>query len=345
VSDHVIEAMGFERAPKNASLTARFHRFDVFCLRGVRISQQKPIIQSHHLYDSEIAIGIGNSVNAICKSMVDDLFVDDEAEWQKDKKCSPPYVVIHFGPTSAHTSALRFLRRTGKTIHTYDAFSAAKSEVRQLSDRLLPAIITALSCVLFEDGRPMPKFVPVDTAAFGLTASNETVIDTRFELSATANSASGWKPASIRKALGKVPDIVAKIDAKSASFFRLALAEKDALRRFLYFFLSIEIATHACFKGMKHDELVDKLTTKPTKQWAKGLSFLTQVEKWPNLKDRFLWCALFVWTHLSDEDVGTFARLKKSRDDIAHGSNAAPNANDVESAELLATKLHSFHRF
>lgn len=343
VSDQVIEAMGYKKAPKNMALTAQFHCLHVFHIQGLRVDEGTLIVRTDQLGGNLIQIGIGNSVNAICRKMLDDCYADDEDQWQKDKKCAPPYVVVHFGPTESHTEKLKFFRRDGNTIHTFDAFSAAKSEIRQKANELLPSIVTSLSCSLFEQGRPLPGLLPVDNTTFGMTVTGETVLDMRFELSASASSASGWNSSSIRKALKRFPSLLNKIDGKSASFFYLALSEKDALKRFLYFFLAIEIVTHSSFGAVDHERCVAKFSGKRAKAWTRDLSFLREVKKWSNLRDRFLWCALFVWTHLSEEDVETFARLKKTRDDIAHGNIREPNAGDIGAAELLATKLHSSH--
>ena len=345
VSDHVIEAMGYKKAPKNMALTAKFHCLHVFHIQGIRLDEGTLIVQTDTSGANLIQIGIGNSVNAICNKMLGDSYADDENEWQKEKNCQPPYVVVHFGPTKSHTQNLRYFRRDGNTVHTYDAFSAAKFEIKQVADQLLPSIVTSLSCSLFENGRPLPRLLHIDKTSFGMTVTGETVLDMRLELSASATTASGWNASSIRKALKRVPSLVTKIDGKSASFFHLALSEKDSLKRFLYFFLAIEIATHSSFGAADHEQCVSQFSGKRAKSWAKDLSFLRDVKRWPNLRDRFLWCALFVWKHLSEEDVETFARLKKTRDDIAHGNIREPNEGDVGAAELLATKLHSFHQF
>lgn len=345
VSDHVIEAMGFEKAQGNMALTAKFHGLHVFHTNGIRVDEKTLIVQTYQLDGDSIQIAVGNSVNGICRKMLSDSYVDNEDEWQKEKKCRPPYVVVHLGPTDSHTRNVRYFRHEGKTFHTYDTFYDAKTEIRKLANKLLPSIVTSLSCSLFESGRPLPGLVQVDKTVFGITPSGETVLDMRLDLTATANTASGWNASSIRKALKHVSGILPKVDSKSASFFHLALIEEDALKKFLYFFLSIEIATHSSFGAIDHEQCVTQLSGKPAKSWMKDLSFLREVKKWSNLRDRFLWCALFMWRHVSEEDVETFSRLKKARDDIAHGNIRKPNAADVGAAELLATKLHSFHRF
>lgn len=52
-----------------------------------------------------------------------------------------------------------------------------------------------------------------------------------------------------------------------------------------------------------------------------------------------MWCALTVWQHLTDEDVGNFSALKRVRDQIAHGEISSPPADAVALVERVASKL------
>jgi hypothetical protein len=334
-SDDVIEGMGYSKAPKNMTLSAKFHRLHVFTIQGIRLDEGTLIAQTVTRGANEIQIGIGNSVNAISNNILSDSFTDDEINWQTDRDYLPPYVVVHFGPTQTHTENLRYLRRDGNTVRTYDTFRAAKLEIEQVADEHLPSIVTGLSCALFKNGSPLTRLIHIDKIAFGITDAGQFVDDLRLEVSASAYTASDWDALSIREALEKVPDFVTKIDDKSASFFHLALSEKDDLKRFLYFFLAIEIATNLLFKALIQEQRANKLFGERAKSWVKNL----QVRY---LSDRFLLCSLFVWKHLSDADIETFKKIKNTRNDIAHGNCQRPGAGDVQAAELLATKIHSF---
>lgn len=118
------------------------------------------------------------------------------------------------------------------------------------------------------------------------------------------------------------------------------LSHRDLLKKFLYFFLAIEIETHATFKRIDHVANLSTLITAPDRVAASTQDFFDgQRQRWINLRDRFLWCVLCVWTHLSDADVEEFGRLKSVRDDIAHGSIATPPHSAVIGAEQLAAKL------
>ena len=134
--------------------------------------------------------------------------------------------------------------------------------------------------------------------------------------------------------------LAGEIDAKVARFYHLALNESDPLKRFLYFFLAIEIQTHATFSAIDHQQNLANLVVVPTRAAASAkVLFGEQRNSWRALKERFVWCVLCVWTHLSDSDVQELSGLKAVRDKIAHGSIAVPPDASVSAAEKLATKL------
>ena len=125
-----------------------------------------------------------------------------------------------------------------------------------------------------------------------------------------------------------------------ARFFHLALYDDDPLKKFLYFFLTIEIAIHVTFRKIDHASNLSALVAAPDRIAVSTQTFFVkQHKKWTNLRDRFVWCALCVWTHLGDADIEEFARLKRVRDDIAHGSIETPPYSAVTGAEKFAAKL------
>jgi hypothetical protein len=130
------------------------------------------------------------------------------------------------------------------------------------------------------------------------------------------------------------------MNPKVARFFQLALDEDDPLKKFLYFFLAIEIETHATFAKIDHARNLSVLIAPPNRVAVSTQDFFDrQRQRWANLGDRFMWCVLCVWTHLCDADVEEFRSLKKIRDDIAHGSIATPPHSAVAGAQKLAAML------
>jgi len=140
--------------------------------------------------------------------------------------------------------------------------------------------------------------------------------------------------------LDRAISLATRMNPKVSRFYSLGLNESDPLKRFLYLFLTIERQTHATFKAIDHGVRMAELARVPPRVNSVGTSFFeAQSEKWRSLQERFIWCALTVWTHLTDVDVENFTKVKKVRDQIAHGEIAAPPPEAVQLVERVAGKL------
>jgi hypothetical protein len=202
--------------------------------------------------------------------------------------------------------------------------------------RVVTAIVTSIS----SPDRPRIRFRPVDQTVFGITASGQTLHDTRLTVSGTAFTSSELTSDTLSIALGDSISLAATLDEKVATFFRLGLEEEDFLKRFLYFFLSIEVQVHRTFATIDHDSHVSDLSQRSERIDITSTSFFSnKVKSWPNLKDRLIWCAHCVWFDLNQSDVIEFSRLKRIRDSIAHGDTATPNESDVIAVEKFSIKL------
>ncbi|KPF41210.1 hypothetical protein IP87_20985 [beta proteobacterium AAP121] len=159
-------------------------------------------------------------------------------------------------------------------------------------------------------------------------------------LSASGYSSTRLTEAQIVEHLDSATQIAGNVKQKVARFFHLALNEDDPLKRFLYFFLAVEIETHATFARIDHRAKLLAFIQPPSHATVTTQNFFDgQSQKWTNLRDRFVWCVLCAWPHLSDDDVDQFKKLKTIRDEIAHGSLATPPHDAVVSVEKLAARL------
>ncbi len=122
--------------------------------------------------------------------------------------------------------------------------------------------------------------------------------------------------------------------------FSLGLGEEDEFKKFLYFFLALEIETHAVFGRIDHPTALNELFRGAARTRESTLLLLQrQADQLRNLYDRFVWCAASVWKNLRDEDVAQFKSLKQARDDIAHGTISEPPQGFARQAEQLAHKV------
>jgi hypothetical protein len=131
-----------------------------------------------------------------------------------------------------------------------------------------------------------------------------------------------------------------RISTDISSFYCRALNEDDPLKRFLFLFLTIERQTHAAFNAADHGAYINEIARSPDRVRKYGDQFLlSQHERWKNLSDRFHWCAMTVWPHLTDNDVRDFLEIKKIRDRLTHGVIAEPPSSAVVAVERISAKL------
>jgi hypothetical protein len=343
LSTFAIQSLGFERIAAGGSVEAAFYRLQIFEIRGFTIGPEAVFTRQSSSSGTQFSIGVGSSVNPICNALLGHEFTKDEATWAKERRASPPYLVIHIGPTLTHSATQGFVKNEDGEIISYDTFAAARDELRQTEARILPSIEMALA-VAFGLVEPPVRFHPVDATTFGITPDNVVVHDFRITGSASAYVSRPIDLTQLDEYLASVIDWTNRLDSRVARFYQLATRDSDDLKRFLYYFLAIEIETHRVFKATSKAEHLNRagLFDPRTGNAVKSL-IEAKPENWTNLADRFVWCVTSAWTHLSAADISEFKKLKKVRDDIAHGTIPGPNPASVTAVERLATKLHLRH--
>lgn len=341
LSLYALESMGFRRIAEGEHIVASFYSVYVYEVQGFTVDDN-PILQFRgQVSGTGYEIALGTSMNKLTQALAlsDDQFTDDEQAWATANKCTPPYILIQIGPSTQLTCASGHIKEEGSKLVTYDCFSSARDELRATEAKVLPSLVSALTCRFSSIDHPV-HFRRVDKVLFGITTTNRILHDTRFEVKASLSVSKRLPTDEVQAGIESTAALAERLNPKVARFFQLALEENDPLKRFLYFFLSIEIETHATFASIDHSiHLAVMLKSQSRIHKTQTRFFEAQREKWTALKDRFVWCALCVWTHLSDSDIKEFASLKKIRDDIAHGSIAVPPAESVAAAQRLATRL------
>lgn len=332
--------MGFTRIPVDGALSAAFHALHVFSVQGFTVSGGQVVVKSGRAAGVEYTVGCGASLNAVCHALLGQQFTEDEVGWAQTRGANSPYLVVHLGPTVIHTATQGFVRNEAGDIISYDTFGQAREELHRLEERALPPIEMALS-VAFAGVTPPVRILPSDVARFGLTAEGVTVHDFRFTGSATLYTSRPLELVRIEAHLNAVTHLSARVNKRVAAFFRLGRRDDDELKRFLYFFLAMEVETHRVFKTVSRKDHLRNVATYDVRVGAAAEQLLERkAENWVNLADLFVWCVASVWKHLGEEDVREFQRLKKIRDDIAHGNIAKPPTGSAGAAEALATRLH-----
>ena len=339
-SSGAMQAMGFREFAEAEAITATFSSVTVYEARGISISADTTVASSGSTAGVNYKLAVAASVNDACNALIADTFTENEDEWRKENKTQGPFVLILLGPSQEHSCTNGCIKlETDGSATTYDCFPGVRLELAQLESRALASIVSGLSCVLNEDSRYV-ALKKVARASVGHTKDGLIVHDIRMEFRGEMYTSYNIAYTQLAEKLNLAKGLTPTLNQKAASFFALGLAEDDQLKRFLYFFLALEVETHATFGRINHAASLAKLLDRTTdrSQSASGL-IRRQVEGLKNLYDRFVWCAECVWLKLSDADLTQFKALKDARDDIAHGSASEPPAGYARQAELLAHKV------
>lgn len=339
MTDFGIEGMGFRRMHAGEKLTASFHTLHVFAIEGLTTDSVTPITKEGKVAGVSFTAGIGNSLNALSTAIVAGEFTDDEAKFAEDHKCAPPFLMVHIGPTSAAECVGGWIKEEATGITTYDQFGKQKSILLESDSAVIPALVASLSS-RFGSHSSSVKFRSVRRAVYGITTEGRTLHDIRISMSAELSVSNRIDGADLVSNLDASLQLAAKIERKVARFYHLALEERDSLKRFLYFFLAIEIETHQAYKRLEPKSFSQTLVSIPVRLSKSLPGFLEEhVARSKTLGDRFVWCSICLWSEISDADIAEFRRLKKVRDAIAHGEIASPPLEAVRSVEALAAKL------
>lgn len=337
-----IESMGFTAIPPGETIEAAFYSLHVFEGRGIVVKEAGVVSQKASTSGAQYTLAVGGSVNDICSTIAADRYTQDEDAWAKERKCTPPYAVVYLGPTTLHAVTKVHAKTAGGEIITYDAFGAAREELRWIEAKILPSIEMALACAFSSGGHDV-EFKPVDRTVFGVTPSNVTVHDLRITGGrAHLYMSKPFTAEDIESGIKSVVELADSLDPRVSRFFQLGLRDQDDLKRFLYYFLAIEIEVHRVFRTVSRAQhVMNGAILDPRVSTSLARLIENRADNWNNLADRFVWCVVSLWQHLSDDDIEEFKRLKKVRDGIAHGNVASPDRASVLAVEKLAKKIHN----
>ena len=337
-SDEVMKAMGFRLFAAGETMRARFIHVTVFSIEGITVASTEMATVTVKGHACKLAIA--PKVNVACQALLSDDYAADEWEWEKEHKCSGPYALVAVGPTDEfEANAGRIKEEADGSVTTYDCFPTPKALLREVASEVIPELLTALTCNFFSPGRHF-RVRSVDVATSGTTPQGRTVHDLRITMSAHAFASIAATAETVQAGLVGLVSQVPKLNVKVARFFKLAMFEEDDLKKFLYFFLALEVKTHAAFAAVDHPGSIGLLVPTGSRAGQSVAALLRRhTDNMKNLRDRFVWCSLCAWTSVTDDDVTEFKRLKDIRDAIAHGSIDTPQGADVVALQVLTVKV------
>jgi hypothetical protein len=340
LSSALMDAMGFREEVAAGAITASFMSVTVYEVRGVVMPAGFVSASLARVAGTEYRIALSQSVNDGCRALIGDAFEESESTWCETVKTKGPFALIAVGPTDfMECTAGRVNRNASGAVTTYDGFPGLRDTLRGLEQRVLPPVYSALTCALNANDRYV-SVRHLARASTGRCPDGTQVHDLRLEMNADMYVSRALEASSLIESIASVAARAPKLNQRAAKFFWLGAGESDHVKRFLYFFLALEVHTHAVFTRLDHEDKVADLLSEANGLLPNAIVLLrSQVASLTNLFDRFVWCTGCAWPHLTEEDVALFKELKDARDAIAHGRASEPPAGFPRSAQLLAHKV------
>lgn len=341
-STHALEAMGFRDLVEKSSIVASFSSLTVYEIRGIAFPENFVCARQANVAGATYQIAFSSRINAGSQCLLGEDFAESGSDWLKEVKSNGPFALVAVGPTEfIECEAGRMIRMPDGSITTYDSFPSIREILNSLEARILPAVVTTVTLTLSGPERYV-ALRKLDKACVGTTRDGILVHDVRIEVRGELTATKALDASQSIDALATVVKRAPKLHQRAAKFFALGAAEIDELKRFLYFFLSLEVETHAAFGHIDHAQMLRSrvLRDEVGLQYPTAIELLTrEIADWHRLLDRFVWCATCAWSSVTDDDVKLFKQLKSARDAIAHGKASEPPVGFARKAELLAHRV------
>jgi hypothetical protein len=175
LTHYALERMGFRRRRDDEPISATFSSVHAFEVQGLSSSQGLLLDATGTIGGVGYRLALSETLNAGAERIAGDNYADDEAAWVAERKCSPPYLLIHIGPTASHAMTGDFLKEESFGLQTYDAFIPARRELREMETKVMPNLLTALSCTFGTLQRPV-RFRELERTVSGKTTDSGEVL-------------------------------------------------------------------------------------------------------------------------------------------------------------------------
>jgi len=315
-----LKFMGFESIPESEKIEAYFKSLKIYQVKGLDFDKSSPLSPNLLKQISDnFSFSIGTSVNELCKTLLNDDFVDDEEKWESKNNVKPPYLMVLTQLNEVSICEQGFWQHQNNNIITHNCFSQTKQEVQEIVQKEISKLITSLT-ITFSSFSESIFFSCIYETVFANTNYNKYLVDKRF------NILQAYGYASTRPSIEEISNQIKNADKLSqnihdrvAYFFEIATQEKDKLKQFLYYFLAIEIHIQKLFK--KEKEKLDNSSL---------FNFL--INDKANLLDKLVWCYSLKYNQIEETDINNFKSIKECRDNISHGKIIDEESLPVERA-------------
>ena len=293
--------MGFRRMADDERVTCAFHSVTVISALGFSIADDVltdvvaeaplPKLAGHPDGVVRYRIIVASSLARAVESALQDDFAGAD-EWQEERKASPPFVIIHIGPTEPVTSEKAYIKDAGAegNIATYEAFLDVRQRLRRQRETAIAASIMALSASFATFHREV-TFRVVDTIVAGRQTSGKWVTDIQVITSAQGRAISPVDGGRLTAFLSDAARLSASMPDSERRFFAMGLQDDDPLKRFLFLFLAIERHVNRAFKNIGPRSFATFGGIDPRVQQALRDFLANEAARKPlSLKSKFFFC-------------------------------------------------------
>lgn len=337
LSSSQFEELGYSLLDSSVDISGAFYSVHLYSIRGL-IAPDKAIVASNRIHgNSGVTFGIGKQCNELSNLITGLDLVEDEDQWKAGNRNRPPFLLLQIGPSKCHRARCGYYKKVdGQIIYERKMFEHAHREVESEAEKLTPKVLGTIGyCISSTQELYLDH---LKTVCFGRTESEEVLVRLpQFDF--LIESVMGMKNEDLQKALDTAASLANSVCSQSAYLFSLGIEEIDVVKRFLFFFLTIESEISREFKSLSSSAFADVFSS-PLEPPAAVLVRDVVTKRQNDLLIKFLWCMKTVFPQLTFDDLDTFIALKKIRDGIAHGSfQRLPGQDEAAKAYRLAARI------
>lgn len=331
------EELGYSLLDPSMDLSGSFYTANLYSIRGLSAPDEVILANGRIQGNSQVTFGIGKRCNELANRITGLDLVEDEDQWHEDDRHRPPFLLLQIGPSKQHRAECGYYKYDdGKIIYERKMFSHAHREAQSDAEKFTPKLLSTIAYCISPS-----KVLYLDhlkTVHFGKTDTDEVLVQLP-QLQFLVESMIGMKSENLQKALATAVSRANSVNSQSAYLFSLGIEERDAVKRFLFFFLTIESEVSRGFSSLSSSAFENAFGS-PLEPSAAGLVRDVVTKRQNDLLVKFLWCMKTIMPQLSFDDLDTFMTLKKIRDSIAHGFfEQLPSQDEADKAYRLATRI------
>ncbi|WP_342116513.1 hypothetical protein [Pseudoduganella sp. OTU4001] len=312
------EMMGYKRHIPPVTITCRLMLLKLYTIDGVQFEEAAEAQYGNAF--PNVQFGIGSSVNAICQLLIGDDYFADEAAELSDRKAQGPFLLTVTSMPAPISKVCEWSQEIDGRLHTLDVFNDEKQELELTATEREVPVVLGLAARLTKPDR-IVRMRHILSDKLTRTLDNQWVSDRRVSASARASviqqrtSIECWD--MLQPAVTSAPALGERVTRLMYS----AMQERDNMKAFLFSWMALEVLVSKKFAAINVREFPPEDSV-PTAWQVEVEGLFRNQHRGREIHkpaQKFAYMAIYVWSSLDVNDLAEFKRLKKVRDDFAHG--------------------------